>query len=99
MSAVIRVDPFFLFGIEDRVVEDLQRLVGASVFPNVLVADQNVLAGSGVLDPAFEVWIQIDELRLAIGYGLRRRAVTAALREMRACLPQMGTRLGEFRFF
>ena len=77
-AGVVGVGAELFVPVEQGLVQDFQRFVGARVLANVLVADQDILAGSAVGHPSAEPRREVDGLPLDGLADLRfRRGIDA----------------------
>ena len=97
-ARIVGIDAFRFFGVDHRVINNLECFMCAGVFADVLIANKYILARPIVLDLYFNIRIEVNKLRLAPWYGLLRRG-SLRLYFMAAGLAQFGRRLNEIRAF
>ena len=72
-TCIVGIDAFRFFGVDHRIINDLERFVCSGVLTDVLVANKYILARPIVLDPPFNMRIQVNILGLTSWHGLLRR--------------------------
>ena len=70
LTCIVGIDAFLFFGLDYRIINDLERFVGSGVLTDVLVANKYILARPIVLDPPCDMRIQVNKLGLTSGHGL-----------------------------
>ena len=93
LTCVVGIDAFRFFGVDHGIINDLERFVCSGVLTDVFVANKYILAGPIVLDPPFNMRVQVNELGLASWHGLLRRG---SLRRGSIRLDIMATGLAKF---